>query len=277
MRHFGRFLKVIFTPVTIMMVPHSRTKPFSFRFPVAGIVFSFVMFLVGTAYVFSTSVRTVEYRRMQERLHSLTSQYQEMKSTMHSLKVAESEFRKLFGLKSKNEVLEAAEFADTGSLDMDVLKTQIHEAMESASDIRKYINEQKDIYLATPAGWPAGGAISSGYGRRTHPKTGVPGFHSGVDISVPQGTGVRTTADGIVSFSGWTPGGGNTVVVEHGHGFSTAYAHNQRNLVQVGQRVKRQDVVAHSGSTGISTGPHVHYEVWVNGRHVNPSTHLARR
>jgi len=276
MHRFRRFLKWIFVPVTLMLVPHSRSKPVSFRIPLAGIFVSVLMFLVGTAYMFSVSVRTMEYYSMKERLSLVTSQYQEMKSTMHSLKLAEAELRKLFGLKSKKDVLEAATFADTGSLDMDTLNQQIHEAMESATDIRKYIKEQKDIYLATPAGWPVAGAISSGYGHREHPMSGKPNFHSGMDISVPQGACVRATADGIVSFSGWTAGSGNTVVIEHGHGFSTAYAHNQRNLVKVGQRVKRQDAIAVSGSTGVSTGPHVHYEIWKNGRHVDPTAYLER-
>jgi murein DD-endopeptidase MepM/ murein hydrolase activator NlpD len=276
MHRFRRFLKWIFVPVTLMVVPHSRTKPVSLRIPLAGIFVSVLMFFVGTAYMLSVSVRTMEYHAMKERLSRITTHYQEMKSTMHSLKLADAEFRKLFGLKSKKDVLEAAAFADTGTLDMDTLNQQIHEAMESTTDIRKYIKEQKDLYLATPEGWPVPGAVSSGYGHREHPMSGKPSFHSGMDISVPQGTHVNATADGIVSFSGWTAGSGNTVVVEHGHGFSTAYAHNQRNLVTVGQRVKRREAIAVSGSTGVSTGPHVHYEIWKNGRHVNPAAYLAR-
>jgi murein DD-endopeptidase MepM/ murein hydrolase activator NlpD len=276
MHRFRRFLKWIFIPVTLMLVPHSRSKPISFRIPLAGIFVSILMVLVGTAYMFSVSVRTMEYYSMKEQLSRLTAHYQEMKSTMHSLKLAEAEFRKLFGLKSKKDVLEAVDVADTGSLDMDALNKQIREAMESTTDIRKYIEEQKDLYLSTPAGWPVAGAVSSGYGHREHPVTGKPNFHTGTDISVPQGTHVKATADGIVSFSGWTAGSGNTVVIEHGYGFSTAYAHNQRNLVKVGQRVRRRDAIAVSGSTGVSTGPHVHYEIWKNGRHVDPAAYLAR-
>ena len=276
MHRIRRFLKWIFVPVTLMVVPHARTKPVSFRIPLAGIFVSVLMFFVGTAYMLSVSVRTMEYHAMKERLSRVTTQYQEMKSTMQSLKTAEAELRKLFGLKSKKDVLEAVAFADSGSLDMDALNRQIHEAMESATDIRKYIEEQKDLYLATPEGWPVAGAVSSGYGQREHPMSGKPNFHSGTDLSVPQGASVRATADGIVSFSGWTAGGGNTVVIEHGHGFRTAYAHNQRNLVKVGQRVKRRDAIAVSGSTGVSTGPHVHYEIWRNGYHVNPAAYLTR-
>lgn len=276
MHRFRRFLKIVFVPVTLMLVPHSRTKPLSVRIPLAGIFVSILLLMVGTAYMISMSVRTLEYYKMRERLALITSHYEEMKSTMHSLKATEAEFRKLFGLKSKKDVLEAADFSDSGSLDMKVLNRQIHEAMESATDIRTFINEQKDLYRATPSGWPVKGALSSGYGHREHPKSGKPNFHSGVDISVYQGGTVTATADGIVSFSGWTGGGGNTVVIEHGHGFRTAYAHNERNLVKVGQRVKKLEAIAVSGSTGVSTGPHVHYEIWKDGHHVNPAAYLDR-
>ena len=272
-----KFLKLIVTPITIMMVPHSRTKTLSIRVPFVGIALSVVMFLVGTAYIGAVSVRTIEYYNMRDRLSYVSTQFVELKTTMYSLKLAENEFRKLFALKSKTDVLEKADFSDTGSLDMEILRKQIGESMESVMDIKKYIADQKDLYLATPVGFPAPGRISSSYGYREHPKSGEEKFHSGLDVSVPLGTQVKATADGIVSFAGWTPGGGNTVVVEHGHGFSTAYAHNRKALVRIGQRVARGDAIALSGSTGISTGPHIHYEVWKEGRHVNPNTYLTRR
>jgi murein DD-endopeptidase MepM/ murein hydrolase activator NlpD len=259
-----------------MVVPHSRVKSFGLRIPFAGIIVSILLFMVGTCYVAASSVRTIEYYTMKEQLTLLSSHVQEMNSTIHSLKRAEVQFRKLFSLKSKKEVIETFQVEDAGSLDMEALKKQIEESMESVSDIRTYIAAQKDIYLATPAGWPVPGRISSGYGDREHPMSGDLKFHSGIDISIPRGTKVKTTADGIASYSGWSAGSGNTVVIEHGHGFSTAYAHNERNLVKIGQKVKRGDVIAVSGSTGISTGPHIHYEIWKSGRHVNPKDYLAR-
>jgi murein DD-endopeptidase MepM/ murein hydrolase activator NlpD len=277
MRNLRSFLMMIFTPITIMLVPHSRTKPLSVRIPLAGILCSIVSFFAGVVYLFTVAVHTVEYYRMEERLSHVTSQFLELKSTMHSLKQAEHEFRRLFSLKSKTEILETVDIPETGSLDMEVLRTQIEEAMRSVTGIRNYLVEQKNLYRSTPLGWPASGRISSIYGFREHPKSGQRQLHTGVDISLPSGTKVRTTADGIVSFSGWTVNSGNVVVIEHGHGFSTAYAHNRENLVTVGQPVRRDDAIAWSGSTGVSTGPHVHYEIWENGRHVNPSQFLARR
>jgi len=275
--NFARiYLKRILTPVTILLVPHSRRRSVSIRVPVAAVAASVCLFLIGTAFVVVISVRAVEYRRMQERLSFVSAQFLEMKETMLSLKEAEKDFRKLFSLKSKTAVLESEIPGDTGSLDMAVLRKQIEAAMESVTEIRGYLAEQKDIHLATPLGWPVAGTISSSYGYRYHPVHEEKMFHTGVDISVPSGSDVKATANGIVSFAGWTENSGIVVVVEHGHGFSTAYAHNRKALVRVGQRIARGEVIALSGSTGVSTGPHVHYEIWKNGRHTDPAGFLAR-
>jgi len=271
------FLRQLLTPVTILLVPHNRTKAVSIRLPVLAIASSICLVLLGASVVVAMSVRAVEHQRMKERLSYLSSQFLEMKGTMLSLRKAERDFRNLFDMKSKNAVLESADLADTGSLDMEMLREQIESSMRSVTAIRTYVAEQKDLYLSTPAGWPVSGHLSSLYGTRLHPVLEEPRFHTGVDISVPPGRKVSATANGIVSFSGWAENSGIVVVVEHGRGFSTAYAHNQKSLVTVGQRVVRGDPVALSGSTGISTGPHVHYEIWKNGRHTNPAGFLARR
>lgn len=268
------FLKKVFTPVTVMVIPHARTKPVAIKVPFSAIAIAVFLWCAGTIYVISIAVKTYEYYDMKNKLSYFMNQFIELKSTISSLQKAEAEFRKLFSLKSKKDVLEAVEVTDTGSVDMEALRKQIEETVETVTEIKKYLSEQRDIYRSTPLGWPVRGVITSGYGERAHPKYGEIGFHSGVDISVPAGTDVRSTADGIVVFSGWAAGSGYTVIIEHGHGFTTAYAHNKENLVKVGQRVKRGDVIALSGNTGITTGPHVHYEVWKNGAPVNPISYL---
>jgi murein DD-endopeptidase MepM/ murein hydrolase activator NlpD len=270
-------LKRLLTPVTILMVPHSRTKSVSIRIPVLAIASSVCLFLLGASLVVAMAIRAVEHQRMKERLSYLSSQFLAMKDTMLSLRQAERDFRKLFAVKSKTTVLESADLADSGSLNMEMLREQIEASMRSVTEIRTYIAEQKDIYLATPVGWPVSGRLSSPYGSRLHPVLEEPRFHTGVDISVPPGSKVKATADGIVSLAGWAENSGIVVVVEHGRGFSTAYAHSQKALVRVGQRVGRGETIALSGSTGVSTGPHVHYEIWKNGRHTEPAGYLARR
>lgn len=119
---------------------------------------------------------------------------------------------------------------------------------------------------------PANGRLSSGFGWRRNPMGGGGSeMHRGVDIAAPTGTPIRATGGGTVIFSGWGGSYGNKVIIDHGLGIQTLYAHNSANLVQVGQQVSRGDTIARIGSTGRSTGPHVHYEVIVNGTAVNPT------
>ena len=137
--------------------------------------------------------------------------------------------------------------------------------------------------LTRPSGgrmqWPVPGhyRISSPYGNRTHPIRRTPEFHSGIDIPAPNGTNIVAAADGIVIISGWRGGYGNTIVIDHGGGLSTLYGHNSRNIATEGQFVYAGDVIARVGSTGVSTGPHLHFEVRHNGRHVNPNPYLGLR
>lgn len=121
---------------------------------------------------------------------------------------------------------------------------------------------------------PVPGPITSGFGWRVHPIYGIRRFHTGIDFGVPTGTPVRASDRGTVIYAGWYGGYGYTVIVNHGGGITTLYAHNSRITVGVGQKVQRGQVMAASGSTGLSTGPHVHFEVRVNGQPVDPRRYL---
>ncbi|HTZ18121.1 MAG TPA: M23 family metallopeptidase [Dissulfurispiraceae bacterium] len=273
-----RFLKQLFTPVSIMMVPHDSKRTLNIKVPSIGIVISVILWLVGSVYIISIAIDALEYQRMKKAVNYYTAQFTELKSTISMLRGAETQFKKLLALGGKKEILENvdtnAPASDTGSLDMDALKEQIKKTAESVSSIREYLAEQKDLYISTPRGWPVVGTITSPFGERESPLGGGIQFHTGIDISVPTGTPVKATAEGVISFAGWNAGSGNLVVVEHGSGFSTFYAHNSSIEAKVGQRIKRGDIIAHSGSTGNSTGPHVHYEVWQDGKAVNPKGFL---
>jgi len=123
----------------------------------------------------------------------------------------------------------------------------------------------------TPSIWPATGVVTSPYGLRW----GGSDFHPGMDIANDLGTPIVATADGTVEYAGWNSGGyGNMVDINHGNGIMTRYGHASQVVVSAGQSVKRGQVIAYMGSTGFSTGPHVHYEIHVNGQKVNPINYL---
>jgi murein DD-endopeptidase MepM/ murein hydrolase activator NlpD len=128
---------------------------------------------------------------------------------------------------------------------------------------------------SVPQGRPIlSGWISSQWGKRTDPFTGKQESHMGVDLAGREGSEVISVASGIVTFSGRRFGYGNMVEIDHGGGYMTRYAHNKSNKVKIGETVRKGDVVALMGSTGRSTGPHVHFEVWRDGVNVNPSRYL---
>jgi murein DD-endopeptidase MepM/ murein hydrolase activator NlpD len=274
MQKIKYYLKKVFTPITIMFIPHSNAKSLSLKVPSIGVFISIILWSIGMAYVFSIAIDALEYHKMKEKLDYYSAEFMELKSTISTLKKTEIEFKKLFSLKSKDKILENLDTSDTGSIDMESLKQQIKVTMENVGEIRDYLSQQRDLYLSTPKGWPTDGHITSPYGKRIHPVSGEVEFHGGVDIAADPGMSVRATADGIVSFAGWSGNNGNLVVLEHGFGFSTFFAHNKKILVTVGQKVKRGDILGYVGSTGNSTGPHVHYEVWQKGHSVNPVKYL---
>ncbi len=128
-----------------------------------------------------------------------------------------------------------------------------------------------------PAGKPVGvGAISSYFGERSDPFTGEEGFHKGLDFAGTQGEPVMAVAAGIVTWAGERSGYGTLIEINHGNGYMTRYAHNESTLVTVGQSVSRGEHIALMGSTGHSTGPHVHFEVLHNGTQIDPLTFVKR-
>lgn len=150
------------------------------------------------------------------------------------------------------------------------LSTEIEKKKNSLSELINFLEEQRLMTLSTPSIWPVRGWISSKFGYRISPFTGRRVFHEGIDIAARYGAPVRATAKGIVIYAGYKPGYGKLVTIDHGFGYVTRYAHNSKVLVKVGQRVEKGDIIAKVGSSGHSTGPHVHYEVLVNGVPVNP-------
>jgi murein DD-endopeptidase MepM/ murein hydrolase activator NlpD len=145
---------------------------------------------------------------------------------------------------------------------------------QSFESLFKYLKDQQNLLASTPAVRPAAGWTTSRFGYRTSPFTGRREFHKGYDIANRLGSPITATADGVVSFIGPKGTLGNMVVIDHGHGMVTRVGHCHKILVKRGDAVKRGDTIALMGNTGRSTGPHVHYEVHLNGLPVNPEKYI---
>lgn len=146
------------------------------------------------------------------------------------------------------------------------------------SQLEQTIMEKDLKEHATPSGWPvSSGYITSKFGYRRHPIYKRSKFHTGVDFASKRGTPVLATADGVVVFSDWQSGYGRMVEVRHMDGLKTRYAHNQKNLVKEGDMVKKGQTIAKLGSSGRSTGPHVHFEVRKDGKALNPLKFVGKK
>jgi murein DD-endopeptidase MepM/ murein hydrolase activator NlpD len=153
---------------------------------------------------------------------------------------------------------------------IDDVRAAIDLRRESQEEIQGFLNDQRSLAAAKPKGWPLRGWLTSGFGMRNSPFSGNLKMHEGVDIASRVGTPIFASADGIVSEAGTEAGYGKLVVIDHGYGYKTYYGHNSKLFVKVGQRVSRGEKIAAVGNTGSSTGPHLHYEVRLNGVPLNP-------
>lgn len=158
--------------------------------------------------------------------------------------------------------------------DLDQLKAVTRTQEKSFTELHEYLFKQTSLFASTPAIWPARGWVTSTFGYRISPFTGLRQMHEGLDIANAVGTPVFAPADGIVSKVDRDNGVGKTISINHGYGIVTKYGHLSDMYVHVGKRVKRGEKIAAVGNTGRSTGPHLHYEVLVDGIHVNPEKYI---
>jgi len=173
---------------------------------------------------------------------------------------------------------ESAEDVPAGDLldSLDSLEDQFVQSGRQLSVLEAMLFDQTVESKSTPAGMPAPGYISSRFGGRSDPFGRGWAHHGGIDIDANTGDPVSAAAEGVVSFSGVRNGYGNVVEIDHGNGYKTLYAHNSANLVRAGDVVRAGQQIAKVGSTGRSTGSHLHFEVRLNGRQVNPRQYLDK-
>ena len=224
--------------------------------------------------------RVAHYNELRANFDRLRTRYQELQQVSHqrtqqmaSLETLASEVSVAYGLNSKPTSLEGSEWA----VDNDPLTPSVKESIDQYNFLKaasyggiyhQYAYQWQTH--ATPSIWPVEGAIRSSFGVRLDPFSGEGAFHTGIDLAAARGTPVHVTADGVVATAGWSGGYGKLLIVDHGNGVETYYAHLSQFMVVAGQEVRRGEVIAMSGGTGRSTGPHVHYEVRLRGTPVNP-------
>jgi murein DD-endopeptidase MepM/ murein hydrolase activator NlpD len=200
-----------------------------------------------------------EIRKEEEEISRLTAEEERKKLTLNQQR--EEKTSLLEKVKNDKEaLLEMEEELERTSRELTVL-------------IQELETSEETIYSGKFL-WPTSGSISSQFGMRFHPILHEYRMHTGIDISAPYGQSVYAAGDGVVIFAGWMGGYGRTLIIDHGGGITTLYAHTSAILVNVGDNVKRGQVVARVGSTGLSTGPHLHFEVRVNGVPQNPLNYL---
>jgi len=158
--------------------------------------------------------------------------------------------------------------------DLSQLKSAEAAQEVSFEQLTEAMKDRRSLWASTPSVWPVRGWLTSGFGNRISPFTGSVAMHNGIDLAARRDTPIMATASAVVSYEGFDSGLGKVVKLNHGYGMQTVYGHLSKVNVRIGQKVKRGDVVGFVGNTGLSTGPHLHYEVIVNNVPVNPLRYI---
>ena len=285
---------------TIMIVPHAAEK--SRRLKVSrgfvmvmvaaflGLLLSGLLlphFVLRTTYLsWVTSRLTRQNDELKKTTEEIDLALGDLRRKMNDFESRTSEMGLVLGMAKLPQAHPAAGgglgMQDLGPLEgarfvrreLQVLESRSQELQQSLEEMQPAFQKQAAFLASTPSILPVRGLYGNGYGWRKDPFTGERDFHQGLDIAAAPGTRVVAPADGIVTMAGPTGGYGNFLVISHGYGVVTHYGHLQKFLVRPGQRVHRGDVIGAVGSTGRSTGPHLHYEVMVHQRAVDPTRYI---
>ncbi len=288
--------------LTVRLIPHSDSQPIRLNFSVMFLVSLAVGWTGLTVWSGFIASRHVDYWRartnesvLRAKMWYFTQEMKQSREYLDRVKETEIALQNLLQMKTRKAIVESDKAMggpttnDRGalldmvtgrrpSLRVEDMHTQLADVKRTGTDvlsnfseISSYIKDQRELFRSSPLGWPVSGRVTSGFGQRRDPFEQVEGeFHHGLDIANVLGTPVKATADGTVKLASWQGGYGRLVMIEHGRGFKTYYGHNSKLLVKPGDRVKRGDVIALMGTSGHSTGYHLHYEIWQGGRVVNP-------
>ena len=257
-----------------------------------GAVLSIYTLMAGEMRASETAQLREANRIQQEQILQVSKKASALQQDLDSLRRAEDGLRAIVGAPpaAADETVQEGTVSPTGGEQHEPTTADLSEAFEMIEERLSTRRSSIDLLAETmrrefpgaasyasdsaphtmPSIWPAAGFVSSPYGLRFDGTE----FHQGIDIAADMGAPIVATADGVVTAAGWNGGYGNMVDVDHGGGIVTRYGHASALAVTVGQQVRRGEVIAYVGSTGRSTGPHVHYEVRVDGQPVNPAGYL---
>ncbi len=268
---------------------YGRGKRFQVSFKSLGIaavvfVFSFSLLCGAIAAYFGVFGKESQYAQLHADFDHLRTRYQNLQrlSRQHNQQIASlqnlaSEVSVAYGITQPELGNDGPSLAYSNAVPSVNETVEEYNFLKSASFSSIYHRYAYKWQIhGTPTLWPVHGVIRSGFGGRSDPFSSEGAFHTGVDLAVVKGTSVHSTADGVVTTASWHHGYGKLVVIDHGNGFQTYYAHLSQFLVVPGEEVRLGQVVALSGSTGHSTGPHVHYEVRLRGTPVNPYRYMDK-
>ena len=275
---------------TLILIPHSSEKAtYCIKVPrwlVHAALFVFVssVIIFSASFLYSTRVtrKLVSYEVLKEEakgqdkeIQKFSKQTDFLKSKLDEIVKKEEQIRKMLGL-GGNGTRTVQPKVDSNNKEtvndrINDLNKKIADRKKSLEALSTSVKQLRERFANTPSIWPSWGRIGSTFGYRSFPWRG---FHSGIDIDAPYGSPIKAAADGIVVHSSWKNGYGNAVIIDHGYGVQTLYGHISSFVVSLGQRVKKGQLIAKIGTTGNTTGPHVHYEVIKNGTAVNPFPYM---
>ena len=281
---------------TIIFVPHARAKfrklKVSHRllFSLASVLTSSLCLSTFFSVQYFTSLSQThelsKLRHENRELQSANEQFnRSVESLRNQLRTVEDRTRKL-AIVAGITTLDESSLGGSGGVrgdgvaatpyrdDLDKMSFRSHRINKDLNLLEQKFVAQSRLLSSTPSIAPVRGILTDGFGGRSDPFTREPGQHNAIDISAAAGQPIRSPADGIVVKAEWANGYGNVVYISHGYGYSTRYGHLSGFAVRPGTRVKRGDVIGYVGSTGRSTGPHLHYEVRVNNNPVNPLEYI---
>lgn len=276
-------------PYFIVVLAHSfhgRLRrvhvPYQFMYIVLALALIGSVSLFGfVSSYFRMSLKVASYNNLRHEIEALRDRYERLEKEsrqkgvqLASLQLLANEVTVAYGIKRSIEG--PLEIASEGRLLPTVSETLEQYNFLKSANLSRFSRRSSPLFQseALPSIWPVDGRLMSYFGRRSDPFSGEGAFHAGIDISVPVGTPVHATAAGTIVVSEWAGEYGRMVVVDHGGGVQTYYAHLSRLSVVAGQWVHRGEMIGRSGSSGRATGAHVHYEVRRRGTPVNPSQFL---